>query len=220
MPRFTEIIQDVRPAVVECPERSIEEYGRRAVIELCRRSRFWRETIEVPLEHDQAEYDMPRIRPEGRVEQILVAEFKTDPSGNGSGKERKLGVVQYREIRLPGKSHTRADPVNIGADYGLQKFRVWPVPNVETQLNPRIALHVAAVPTQRARNFPDPVYEQWRDAITDGTLWHLLRMPNKPWTDIELSRYHRSEFYRQVNDATRAQMKDGAQGRTRLRRWV
>lgn len=220
MPRYSTLIEDIRPWLPECPDRSIEQYGRRAVIQFCTRSRFWRETVTIPLT-SEVEYDIPTIRPEGRPDQVLKCQFRSDPAGNGSGKSLDLRHVSFKEVRIPHETSSTGDPTDFGIDRTGARIRVWPTPNVANLTNPRLILYVVAIPTQTSRQFPDDIWQEWRDAITDGALWMLLRMPNKPWSNLKAAQLHRAEFFRQINDARRAQMTDGhATQRTRMRRWV
>ena len=220
MARYADMLPDVVPWVPECPNRSVEEYLRRTTIEFCRRSGFWREVVTIPVEDDVLEYRVGTVRPDGRMDRPLAAKFRSDPAGNGSGKEIPLRHVDYGDVRL-ARSGGRGDPMFFGVDEAGSTIRVWPAPFVSTQINPRIELYAVAVPTQRSRQFADSILEQWRDAIVDGCLWQLMRMPSKPWSNPEMALHHRAEFYRQVNDARR-KMETGnwAPTRTRMRPWV
>lgn len=221
MARYSALIPDVRPWVPECPDRSIEDYARRTVIEFCRRSRFWLDTLTVPLVHLQTDYELPTVRPEGRPDQVLRASYVSEPTGQGDGKNIPLRHADYGQIAVPGQSNMKSDPVAFAVDRTGRNLKVWPIPNVENQTNPRILLYVVAVPNQASRQFPDDILEEWREAILDGTLWKLMRMANKPWTNIQSAQLHRAEFFRQINDARREQMTDGhATQRTKMRRWV
>lgn len=222
MARYSALVADVRPWVPECPDRSIEDYARRTVIEFCRRSRFWLETLSIPLVHLQTGYEIPTVRPEGRPDQVLHASFVTDPSGEGNGKNVPLRHASHGQIKVPGHStNMKSDPMYFSVDRTGRNLELWPQPSVDTQTNPRILLYVVAVPNRSSRQFPDDILEEWQEALVDGILWKLMRMKNKPWTDIQASQLHRAEFFRQVNDARRETMTDGhATQRTRLRRWV
>lgn len=221
MARYSALTADIRPWVPECPDRSIEDYARRTVIEFCRRSRFWLATVTVPLTHLQVKYEIPTVRPEGRPDQVLRAVFVSDATGNGDGKEIKLRHANYGQIAVPAQSAMKSDPQVFGVDRTGKTLAVWPKPNVENLTNPRIELYVVAVPTRTSRQFPDDILEEWQEALVDGTLWKLMRMGNKPWTNLQTAQLHRAEFFRQVNDARREQMTDGhATQRTKMRRWV
>ncbi len=220
MARYADMLSDVVPWVPECPNRSIEEYLRRATIEFCRRSGFWREPVVIPLEDDRLEYRVRSVRPDGRMDRPLKAIFKTDPTGNGSAKNRVLKHIGFGDARL-ARSSGRGDPAAYGVDETGANVRIWPTPLVSNQDNPRIELYAVAVPTQRSTQFADQIFEQWREAIVDGCLWHLMRMPGKSWSNPEMALHHRAEFYRQVNDARRKMETDNwAPTRTRMRPWV
>lgn len=218
MARYSDLVSDIRPSVVECANPIIEDYARRSVIEFCMRSRFWREQITIPLVDGQDDYEIGTVRPEGRPDQVLSAHFRADSAGGG--RSIPLAHLPYSHILQPGLTSRRGSPSHFGVRVDGNGIKVWPEPKVESFDNPRIDLYVVAVPRQRSSQYPDVIDQQWREALIDGALWKLLMIPGKPWTNMDRASTHRFDFFRQVNDARRSQMNDGhAQGRTKLRQW-
>lgn len=220
MARFDDLVDDVRQFAAECPDTEIVNHLRKAAIEFCKRSRFWREVVEIPLTAE-VEYEMPAIDLSGRALQIVAAQYRTDDSPNGGGHRRiHIRIAKYAEVRMPEGRDYFSEPSEVGLRQDGRTVRVWPVPLVDGLTNPRLDLRIAVGPQRNARQFPDEIEEQWRDALVDGAIYMLARIPRKPWTSVKVSQERRFEFYRQINQAARERINDGGQTHTRMRPWA
>ena len=217
MARYSDLIPDVRSEAPEAPSSVIESHARRAVIEFCRRSRFWRERLEIPLVEDERAYDL-RIRPEGRCDQIMRARYVTDKS------RRPLGHKQHGDIIVTDRPDRPGEPEYFSLDPAGQSIHLFPTPggmSFKPADNPRIELRVVAVPTRRSRQFPDKLFEQWYEGLIAGTLASLLNVPSKPWTHAELAAARNHQFNQVITTARQAATADGwAPGRHNFRRWI
>ena len=57
-----------------------------------------------------------------------------------------------------------------------------------------VIVSLALKPTRTSNNIDTTVSNQYRDAIIYGTLYRLLRMPNREWTDIGASQEYSFQF--------------------------
>ena len=69
-------------------------------------------------------------------------------------------------------------------------FWIVPVPSGAKEIIASVALK----PTRTSNNIDTTVSNQYRDAIIYGTLYRLLRMPNREWTDIGASQEYSFQF--------------------------
>ena len=58
------------------------------------------------------------------------------------------------------------------------------------------------IPAIGSENAPLWFIKKWGDAIVAGTLFRLLAMPNKPWTDPETARLKALDYQNAMNNAT------------------
>jgi len=93
-------------------------------------------------------------------------------------------------------------------------FYVAPVPN-ETKAS-GLLLRVALKPTHTATSCSDDVMNDYRDTIINGTIFRLLRLPGREWTDYTGAQIYGSLF----NEGIREAEKRGRQSASRVARKV
>ena len=192
-------IEDLLPKVMqwapECPEPIATEHVRAAAVELCKRTRCWRD-------HDQFEVagrynDIPAILPHSALFQIESLSFDgqtLDP--------------------LPFDIEQMRDEDEEGAPIGYTQM--WPN---------RIALYPGAtgtvrvsmflVPSDNAQQLPQWMFDQFSDALTWGALSTALLLPNQPFSNPQLAVMFDGKF-QQALDRNFAFNKRGQQ-RARIR---
>ena len=57
-----------------------------------------------------------------------------------------------------------------------------------------LRINVALKPTRASTTFPSWIYEKYLEIIAHGAKARLMFVPKKPYTDIELARYHQAKF--------------------------
>ena len=78
---------------------------------------------------------------------------------------------------------------------------------VETDVN-AMTLDIILKPSRDAQTVPMIVYEDCFEAIRCGALGYLMETPEKPWTNIQLSAFHKDEF-RKAKSSRRAKVRKG-----------
>ena len=76
-------------------------------------------------------------------------------------------------------------------------IRLYPTPDAAYSLDALVVLK----PSRAAAGVEDWIYETWADALVDGAIWHLARIPGKDWTDVEMAQVHKARFDRAVSNA-------------------
>ena len=41
----------------------------------------------------------------------------------------------------------------------------------------------------------------WGEALVDGAIWQMARIPSKPWSDVQMATEHKSRFDRAIANA-------------------
>lgn len=72
-----------------------------------------------------------------------------------------------------------------------------PVPSGTDQVIASVALK----PTRTSNNIDTTISNQYRDAIIYGTLYRLLRMPNREWSDVGAAQEYLYQFNLEINQA-------------------
>jgi hypothetical protein len=75
----------------------------------------------------------------------------------------------------------------------------WLVP-VPSGSEPVLA-SVALKPSRTSNNIDTTISNQYRDALIYGTLYRLLRMPNREWTDVGAAREYLAQFNMEIMQA-------------------
>jgi hypothetical protein len=79
-------------------------------------------------------------------------------------------------------------------------IRLHPIPDAVYTLSGTVALK----PARTATGVPSWLYETWADALVDGAIWRISRIPGKSWTSMELAALAKQRFDRaKANAKTR-----------------
>lgn len=207
MARYSDLVNAVLRETPEAPHALIESEARAAVMDFCRRSRYWTETEVLLLEPGIGEY---RLRPidNGRIDQILRAQFA---SANGGYR-----TLDKSDRRLFMGLNDAGDPTTYAES--ADRIYLHPIyPNPAGVVN----LHVVLVPLQSSMSFPDHIEERWREALVAGASARLLMHSNKPWTNENKAMLLQQKFDLAVRDARQNAASDQwAPQSIQLRRWV
>lgn len=216
MARFDRLVKDVRSSMPEAPASEIERYASRVVVDFCKSSRAWREAVVVPIEAGKSSYPV-RIRPEGRLDQVLHAIFV-----NNQGVRFVLRQMPIGHVSVPGRSPSESSPRYFGLT--PDGIRLFPEPggnSLDIELDPRIEMFVVAVPNRSARQYPDFIHERWYEGLISGVIYMMARLPSKPWTSPELAQIHQREYHQAITNARQSAESGGwTPGRARPPRWV
>lgn len=180
--KFSTLFPLIRIEVPECPDILIEDAVRRAAIEFCERTTFWRETIDdIYTTGTLSEYDIDTPYDTSLVE-IIWATY----DGKSLASKTESQILEYTSGQT--------------AYYSLLNPRV-------LKLAPQpqggvVRIRAALKPKTTANKIRDYVYEEWSEAFYHGALERLLMMSGKPWGNPQDALYHSGQFQEAVADAT------------------
>lgn len=180
---YDSIFPDIIPHVGSCPDNLIESSIRSAVIEFCEQSEAYRvelDPISTVAGQFEYEFDVPTGTTLHSIEWITCSGTKLEPLTSG-----------LLEERLPDWRNETGDP----AYYVKQSSEVFflaPVPEESKALAVRIRAILKPTYTGSATDLE--VFNANRDAIINGTLSRILRMPNKDWTDLNAAAIYGASF--------------------------
>lgn len=86
-------------------------------------------------------------------------------------------------------------------------LRYWMVGDTTVRLYPapdktgKLECYAALKPSRTASGVESWVYETWADALADGAIWQLARIPSKPWSDAQMALEHKTRFDRAIVNA-------------------
>ena len=191
---YDTLLPEIIPMVPGCPDTLIENYIRAAVIELCEKAGVYQAELD-PLTTQAGVYEYDLDAPFGTVvDKILWVTHKgrdLEPISTTLLEQRK---PKWRE---EGFTSTPEYFVKVAQDL------IWivPVPN-ETIENSTI-IRAILKPTHTSTFCESQVLDDYRDAVINGTLYRLLRLPSKDWTDYSGAQVYGSLFAQDIVQAER-----------------
>jgi len=185
MASFDSLIRDVLPYVPGCPDALIESNLRSATIEFCEKSKAYVQDLDnittVSGTHEY-EFDQPTGTD---VHQILWATYDGHDLDPISPRSLELNYPDWRDRGGTPTVYLQKTP---------DSFWLVPVPNSGKEL----LLGVALKPTRTSNNINTDFSDTYRDGILYGTIYRLLRIPAKEWTNPQASADYFSLFNEQI----------------------
>jgi len=190
---YTEWLPYVQVNVPDCPRALIVEAIRQKVIEFCQKSLFLRQELDgFYTVADDNEYDLsPPV--DNNIAQLLMLK------------------VNKREL----EPKTQSDLEEIYQDWRDQEGEpsYFFLKNTYTAiLVPKpigvypVRILVALKPTQAAQSVDESIFEEYKDAIKHGALAYLMMMPEKSWSNPNMSAFYQSQFDAAIQESkTRAE---------------
>jgi len=183
MANLSDILPEVRPDVIGCPEPQMINAIRNAVIKFCEESHFW-EVDLTPLSMAQNVPEYVIIQPANqrviRISQIIGSfgrmAFRTEDDMDALDPKWRTPTGNSPKI-----------PVMINP----RLLRMYPIPNVSGE---QLTMKAIVKPSPTATVIDDYIYDDFYTGIAAGAKAILTAMPNKEWTNFELVPYYQSLF--------------------------
>lgn len=188
MAAYSSLVKEVLPYVPLCPDSLVEQNIRAATIEFCERSKAYIldmdpfNTIAGVYEYD---FDIPTAT---EVHQVLYMTHDGNDMDPISPRSLELNYPDWRN---------RTGNPHVYLQKSSSLFWIVPVPSGSKQIIASVALK----PTRTSNNIDSTVSNQYRDALVYGTLYRLLRMPNREWTDVGAAREYLAQFNNEITQA-------------------
>ncbi len=188
MASFSSLVKEVLPYVPNCPDTLIESNLRSATIELCERSKAYVYDID-PFNTISGVYEYDFDIPTGtEVHQVLLMTHYGNDMDPISPRSLELNYPDWRNRTGQPHVYLQKTPTT---------FWIVPVPSGSKQVITSVALK----PSRTSNNIDTNISNQYRDAIIYGTLYRLLRMPNREWTDIGAAQEYLYQFNLEITQA-------------------
>lgn len=190
MASFDSLIKEVLPYVPGCPDTLVENHLRSATIDFAERSKAYVVDLD-PITTVASVFEYDFDQPSGtEVHQILWMTFDGNDMDPISPRSLELNYPDWRD--RTGRPHVY-----------LQKTpsTFWLVPVPQTTLTNGILASVALKPTRTTNNIDTIFSNSYRDGIIYGTLYRLLRIPQKTWTDVNAANDYFALFNEEVKHA-------------------
>jgi|TARA_B110000444_G_scaffold239262_1_gene253543 hypothetical protein len=190
MAAFDSIIKDVLPYVPNCPDSLIESSLRSACIEFAERSKAYTFDLDA-ITSIPGVYEYEFDQPSGTdVHQILWMTYDGNDLDPISPRSLELNYSDWRNKTSVPQVYLQKTP---------DAFWVIPIPG--SAVANGIQLSVALKPSRTTNNIDTTFSNSYRDGIVYGTLYRLLRIPSKDWTDVSASRDYLSLFNQEIVQA-------------------
>lgn len=190
MASFDSLVKDVLPYVPNCPDSLIESTLRSACIEFAERSKAYVYDLD-SITSISGVYEYEFDQPSGTdVHAILWMTYDGDDLDPISPRSLELNYSDWRNKTSVPQVYLQKNP---------STFWVIPVPG--SAVTNGIQLAVALKPSRTTSNIDTTFSNSYRDGIVYGTLYRLLRIPSKDWTDINASRDYLGLFNQEIVQA-------------------
>ena len=188
MASFESLVKDVLPYVPGCPDSLIQTNIRSAAIELCEKSKAFTFDLD-PITTISGEYEYEFDQPSGTdVHQILWATYDGHDLDPISPRSLELNYPDWRD---------KTGTPTVYLQKTVNTFWLVPVPNDGKEL----LVNVALKPTRTTNNIDTEFSNTYRDGIIYGTIFRLLRIPQKAWTDSIAASDYFNLFQAEISDA-------------------
>jgi len=185
---YSSLVKEVLPYVPLCPDSLVEQNLRSATIEFCERSKAYILDID-PFNTISGVYEYDFDIPTGtEVHQVLLMTHDGNDMDPISPRSLELNYPDWRNRTGNPHVYLQKTPTT---------FWIVPVPSGSKQVITTVALK----PSRTSNNIDTNISNQYRDAIIYGTLYRLLRMPNREWTDIGAAQEYLYQFNLEIKQA-------------------
>ena len=180
---YESLLPEILPMVIGCPDNLIINSIRRAVIELCEKAGVYQKELD-PINTVSGTYEYDLEPPTGTVvHKILWVTHKGEAL-----EPLTTSLFEERQPKWRDDSGTTKYFVKQG-----QQF-VWLVPVPDTTLTSSTILRAELRPKDTSTACDSEVMSDYRDQILNGTLFRLLRVPGRDWTDFASAQVYASLF--------------------------
>ncbi len=171
-----------------CPDTLVESNLRSATIDLCERSKAYIHDMD-PFNTVAGVYEYDFDIPVGtEVHQVLLMTH--------DGRDMDPISPRSLELNYPDWRNRTGSP-HVYLQKSSTLFWLVPVPSGAKEVIASLALK----PTRTSNNIDTAFSNHYRDAIIYGTLYRLLRIPAREWTDVGAAREYLAQFNLEVQQA-------------------
>lgn len=182
---LSDLLDRILPDTPGCPSAVARAALLRTAIDFLTKSHAWSEVQDpVDVTADEAEYFLEA--PTGaRCIEILHVYTR-------AGELIPATLAQIASIWPDWQVAQGSAPSHYTRAHDYTSLRVYPMPtapNGET-----LTVHAVYTLKDTADSIPDVIVNAWGDVLAHGAKARLMTMPGVTWKDLELARYHLTEY--------------------------
>ena len=190
MAAFDSLVKDILPYAPNCPDSLVESTLRSSCIEFAERSKAYTFDLDA-ITSIPGVYEYEFDQPSGTdVHQILWMTYDGNDLDPISPRSLELNYSDWRNKTSVPQVYLQKTP---------DAFWVIPIPG--SAVANGIQLSVALKPSRTTSNIDTTFSNSYRDGIVYGTLYRLLRIPSKDWTDLQAAADYLSLFNQEIVQA-------------------
>lgn len=190
---IADLVPEVRIEAGHAPEPLVEQRLRDAVIEFCRSTWVWQETIwQRPSVAKRQVYEVDGEDWDARVIAVLTMRHR--------GERLVPKTPQELDAQWSNWPDLTAEQARVFIPLGPNRFRLVPLPTV-SHAQGLTDIRVVLSPSHSADAVPDVLVDNYREGIVAGALYRLLRMPGRAWTQGNLAAVHLETFNAAIGQA-------------------
>ena len=175
MATYESLLPEIIPMVQNCPDSLIESNIRSTAIEFCEKTGAYQAELD-PVTTVNAIFEYDLEPPSDTAVHIIMWMLY-----NGTDLESiSTTLLEQRKPKWRDAAYHGTPEYFVKVSRSL--FYLVPVPNVTTANS--IRLRVQLKPTHSSTSCDDDLMDDYRESLINGTLFRLLRMPNREWSDL------------------------------------
>jgi hypothetical protein len=187
----------IAPQVPPCPNPIIEQQIRRAAIELCNNSRYWKRTHNPELLDYQPEYyhfGLSSQEDRNQLEWVTWDNTQLTPT---SEEQLAKHNPKWTEERCLTPTHY--------LEMENRCIKLWPLPPVDTAAHDpkQVSIRMSIRPSLNATTMDSGVMQDCYNVLVNGALGFLMSMNAQPWGNPELALGYMANFQSGVDLYTR-----------------
>lgn len=180
MSALADFARYVRPNVPMCPEIQVLDAILHAGIDFCKRTKIYQEIVPVTTTINTDSYDLAMLMATGSEPDDVLAVLR--------GSDRGLTHSSQQDGLDSGLSSTTGTPSHYYLSGNSLTLMATP-DAVET-----LSAVVKSRPSEAATTLPDVLYQRYRLEIAAGACAILMKMADKPWTNLDMAVFNQALF--------------------------
>jgi len=183
----------VRPFISGVPDKMIEEFVRRMVIDFCKSTSILKKNADsISVLSGTDEYSLV-------FSSDVVAAIAVVYASIGTTEIYETCEKELSELNSSWRTDTGSPTHRFMTSAGL--VHLYPTPSADE--TDTLECEVIVKPSVAATSVDDFVFNDYAVQIGEGVLANLKRMPDKPWSDLQGAAIHFMEYKKGIVEAVR-----------------
>lgn len=181
---FSQFYDEILPEIPNYVKSLVDQAIRDACIEFCRRTRLWKETVQVNVVATEASILVTPPSPQAVFMEVRRVAY--------DGTDLTPFMPEEKDADTPNWREDTGTPENYCVYGDEDKVFLYPIPT--ESLTNGLEVDGVFAPARSCTQVPSFLYDRHSKVIAKGAKYRLMQMGKKPWTDRELSAKYEREF--------------------------